>query len=246
MGEAKIELKKDDFVLINYEIRVKDTNELIDTNIEEIAKKEKFAREDLSYESALVILGRNRFHKGLEEELLKAGSAELGKEILIELPPDKAFGNKDPAKIRVINTKELAREGIIPRVGQRIKVRENEGTVISVSSGRAIVDFNHPLAGKTLICKLQIVKKIEDQKEKIIELLYQRIKPINRNEINIELSEETVSIKFNVGVLDNINLAQALKLGLNDIEELFPQYNKITFIIEREKPKELKERILNP
>jgi len=242
-----LELKKDDFLLVNYEIRLKDTNELLDTNIEEVAKKEKFAKEDMIYENALIILGRGRFHKGLEEELLKIGNIEQDKkELTIELSPDKAFGNKDPSKIRVINTKELAKEGIIPRVGQRVKVRDSEGTVISVSGGRAIIDFNHPLAGKALIFKLQIVKKIEDIKEKIVELIYQRLRPFNRSEINVNIVDDSLSITLKSNVLDNLNLQQALKLGLEDIEELFPQFGKISFIIEREKPKEVKERILNP
>lgn len=242
----KIELKKDDFFLIDYEVRVKDSNELVDTNIEEIAKKEKFAREDLSYESTLLILGRNRFHKGLEEELLRIGNLEENKtELSLELSPEKAFGNKDPTKIKVINTKELSREGIIPRVGQRIKYREDEGVVLSVSGGRAIVDFNHPLAGKTLIFKVRIVKKIEDLKEKIKELVYQRLKPTNRDRIKVEAEGETVQIKFDSEILDNINFQQAVKLALLDIEELFPQFSKITFIIEKEKPKEVKERILS-
>ncbi len=247
MSQAKLELKKDDFILVNYEVRLKDTNELLDTNIEEVAKKEKFAKEDLVYESALVILGRGKFHKGLEEELLKLGGIEQEKkELVIELSPEKAFGNKDPSKIKVINTKELAREGIIPRIGQRVKVRDSEGTVISVSSGRAIIDFNHPLAGKTLIFKLQIVKKLEDIKEKIVELMYQRLRPINREEILVNVTDEALNITLKSNVLDNQYLQQALRLALDDIEELFPQYGKISFIIEREKPKEVKERILNP
>ncbi len=242
MSQEKIELKKDDFLLIDYEVRIKDTNELIDTNIEDVAKKEKFAREDLNYESTLLILGRNKFHKGLEEELLKLGNAETN--LTIELSPEKAYGTKDPSKIKVVNTKELAREGIIPRVGQRIKVKENEGLVISVSGGRAIVDFNHPLAGKTLVFKLHIVKKIEDIKEKILELLYQRIKPINKNDISINLSEESLEIKFKSEVLNNLNFQTALKAGMFEIEEIFPQFQKITFVIEREKPKEIKEIML--
>ncbi len=244
MNEGKIELKKDDFLLVNYEIRIKDTNELIDTNIEEIAKKEKFAREDLSYESTLIILGRNKFHKGLEDELLKLGNVETN--LTIELSPEKAYGTKNPSKIKVINTKELVKEGIIPRTGQRIKIRENEGLVINVSGGRAIVDFNHPLAGKTLIFKLNIVKKIEDIKEKILELLYQRLKPINKNDIVINASEEILEVKFKSEVLNNLNLSTALRLAMEEIEEIFAQFQKVIFVIEREKPKEIKEKMLTP
>jgi hypothetical protein len=90
------------------------------------------------------------------------------------------------------------------------------------------------------------VKKLEDIKEKIVELMYQRLRPINREEILVNVTDEALNITLKSNVLDNQYLQQALRLALDDIEELFPQYGKISFIIEREKPKEVKERILNP
>ncbi|MEM4618022.1 MAG: peptidylprolyl isomerase, partial [Ignisphaera sp.] len=69
-------IPKNSFVLIDYIIRVKDTNELIDTTIEEVAKKEGKHETDKIYEPLLVIVGENRVIQGLEEHIENV--AEVG------------------------------------------------------------------------------------------------------------------------------------------------------------------------
>ena len=41
------------------------------------------------------------------------------------------------------------------------------GKVLSVSGGRVLIDFNHPLAGKDLVYEIDIKRKIDDLNEKI-------------------------------------------------------------------------------
>jgi len=50
-------LKKGDFILINYTARVKETNEVFDTTLEEVAKKEHLYKEGEIYEPKLVVIG---------------------------------------------------------------------------------------------------------------------------------------------------------------------------------------------
>ena len=49
----------------------------------------------------------------------------------------------------------------------RIEVEGSEGIVVDVIGRRAVVDFNHPLAGKTLNYSYAVLEKIEDPVEQI-------------------------------------------------------------------------------
>jgi FKBP-type peptidyl-prolyl cis-trans isomerase 2 len=62
-------LEKGDFILINYTAKVKETNEVFDTTIEEIAKKEHLHKEGELYEPKLVVIGENWVLKALDESL---------------------------------------------------------------------------------------------------------------------------------------------------------------------------------
>ncbi|MEM4808652.1 MAG: FKBP-type peptidyl-prolyl cis-trans isomerase, partial [Candidatus Nezhaarchaeales archaeon] len=138
-------LQKGDFVLVDYVMRVKDTNEVIDLTVEEVAKKEKVYREDGVYEPALIILGEGWILKGVEEELYKM---DVGESRVIEVPPDKGFGERDPNKVKVVNARELTRRGITPRVGARVELDDGVAIVRRAEGGRVVLDYNHPLAGR--------------------------------------------------------------------------------------------------
>lgn len=95
---------KGDFILIDFVAKIKETGEIFDLTIEEIAKKENIYREDEIYEPMLVVFGEGWILEGLEEELIKMNP---GEQKIIELPPEKAFGSRDPSKIKVIPAREL-------------------------------------------------------------------------------------------------------------------------------------------
>jgi peptidylprolyl isomerase len=244
MSEEKLTLEEGSYYLIDFEVRIKENNQLIDTNIEDVAKKEKFSKEGLSFTPILLILGSNRFNQNVEEKLLKLGEI-TSNEVTIELEPEKAFGIKDPTKIKVINVKEMAKEGVIPRPGDIIRVKDKEGTVIGVSGGRAIIDFNHPLAGKSLIYKIIFKRKLLSDEEKLIELIIQRIKTLKKEDVALELKDDSLTVKLKDDILDIPDSQQALRLYLNDIQDLFKKINNVKFEIEWKRPEEVKERILN-
>jgi len=55
--------------------------------------------------------------------------------------------------------------------GLRIEVDGTPGTIKSVSGGRVLIDFNHPLAGRVLKYQVTITNIITDLKEKVSSLL---------------------------------------------------------------------------
>ena len=154
--------KKGDFLLIDYVARVSETGEVFDTTIEDVAKKEGIYKDGMLYEPMLVVVGEGWVLKALDESLL---NLELGKKERIEIPPEKGFGKRDPSKIKLYSLRKLRAQGITPKVGMQIRVDGQLATVRTVGSGRVLLDFNPPLAGKTLIYEVTVKKKLQTVRE---------------------------------------------------------------------------------
>src|SRR5512135_538806 len=107
-------LQKSDFVLIDYTAKVKETNEVFDTTKEEIAKKERRYKEGDIYEPKLVVIGEGWVLRALDDSLL---TMEIGKASSVEISPDKAFGARDPEKVKRVHLKQLLEKGINPTIG---------------------------------------------------------------------------------------------------------------------------------
>jgi peptidylprolyl isomerase len=220
-------LQNGDFVLVDYVARVKETNEIIDLTIESIAKKEKIIKKNGVYEPILVVLGEGWLFKPVEEELL---TLEVGQSKIIEIPPLKGFGERDPKKIKIIPARELSKRGITPRVGERVELNNDVGIIRSVSGGRVTVDFNHPLAGKTLIYEVIVVKKIENILDKVREIVKRHIRTVDKNLVKIEHIGEAIKIELpeSVRVIDGI---EYMKRGVvKDVFKTISDVNSVIFV----------------
>ena len=182
-----------DVVLVDYSMFIKETGELVTTTSESIAKLYKKFKEDEVYEPEVVIIGEGRLVTGFEEALR---NAEVGKEYEIEVPPSKAFGERDASKVRTYSRRLFIRNRIIPEVGKEVTINNMTGRIIAVNGGRVVVDFNHPLAGKTLRIKFKVIKKLEDPIEKIKYLIKRRLKGIKLENIKVEIREGVVSVEL--------------------------------------------------
>ncbi|OYT40391.1 MAG: peptidylprolyl isomerase, partial [Desulfurococcales archaeon ex4484_58] len=85
----------------------------------------------------------------------------------------------------VFSIREFQRRGIKVRVGEVIDFGGVQGIVKSVSGGRVVVDFNHPLAGKTLVYRVKVIAKLEDPVEKLKALSAKHLQ-IPGKELNID------------------------------------------------------------
>ncbi len=240
LGDAV--LNKGDFILIDYVARVKETGEILDLTLEEVAKKEKFARSDGIYEPMLVVVGKNWVLKGLDEELEKMNVNETK---TVEIPPEKAFGKRDPKKIRVVSVRDLPKEGGPIRVGSLVTLENSEGIVLSIGGGRAVIDFNHPLAGKTIVYEVTIRGIIEKLEDKIIALLARRIRGLDKSKIQIQKVNDEVTVQLPSDILTVENIQYALKGVADDIKELLPEVRILKYLISLElqlpKPTEKQE-----
>ena len=222
--EVKQLIKEGDLILIDYTIRVKETGELIETTVKEEAEKEGV--QEGRFEPRLAIPGRGLMLKAFEEQLI--GMAP-GEEKRFEIPPEKAFGRRDPSKIRVIPLRRLKDvEGPIT-IGSRIVVDGKEGIVRSIGSGRVQVDFNPYLAGKTLDCKVKIVKILTNKLDRIKALIHNRIPDVEIGKFKIRTTKNTITIQIPEEAM-MLPAIQAAKRALaRDLMEYIDGVEKVTF-----------------
>jgi peptidylprolyl isomerase len=155
-------MKEKEFVEIDYIGSVKETGEPFDFTTGESAKKHGVEK------PIIIIVGAGHVIRGLEEEITKH---KVGDEFEIDIPPEKAFGPRIGKLVKLIPYREFKKHDLSPYPGMRIDFDGIPGTVRSVSGGRIIVDFNHPLAGKTLHYWLRINRKVAKKSEKAEALL---------------------------------------------------------------------------
>jgi len=220
-------LQKGDFIIVDYTAKVKETNEVFDTTSEETAKKEHLYKEGEIYEPKLVVIGEGWVLKTLDESL---PTMEIEKATSVEIPPEKAFGARDPEKVRRVSLKHLTDKGVTPNIGTRIEYNGKMATVRAIGAGRVLLDFNPPLAGKTLLYEATVKKKLEMQEEKIAALIHRRIPgveeakfkfTIEENNLKLEMPEETF-------YLEGIQVA---KRGIAlDVQRFFPEITAVKFV----------------
>ena len=169
-------MQKGDIVHIEYEIWIKGgKNELFETNIESVAKKENRADPDAKYAPMPMIIGFDRNMKKLEESF---AGAEMQKDYAVEIAPADGAGDRDPKKVRLYLMREILKlpqfqkkEATYPEVGMDIIIEDKIGMIAGIYAGRVRVDFNNRLAGKTLNYKYKIVKKDESVDDRVKSLI---------------------------------------------------------------------------
>lgn len=156
--------KKKDFVELEYTGMLKKEGNVFDTTIEQIAKTAGIFKEGVKYEQVVICIGQNFVVNGLDKEL---EGKEVGRKYKVEIDQEKGFGKKDSKLLKIISKGKFTKEKINPFPGLVVNVDGTNGMVRSVTSGRVIVDFNHPLAGKDLIYEFKIIKIVKDIKLKV-------------------------------------------------------------------------------
>ena len=98
-----------------------------------------------------------------------------------------------------------------------------------VGSGRAQVDFNHRLAGKTLEYHVEVVNKVDTDQDKTRSLIKRRLPGDvgEKVQFNQDGGEVTVEVPDGIFLLEGL---QVIKRGIaNDIEHFIPTAEKVTF-----------------
>ncbi len=183
-------MKDGDFVLIDYVGRIKETGIVFDVTNEEKAKEEKVYDPRVNYGPVPVIIGGGFILKSLEDVLRKM---EVGEKKVVELKPEEAFGERKESLIKSVPV-SIFRDSV-PTVGSYVSVDNFRGRVLSVDGGRVKIDFNHPLAGKTLIYEIEVIKIITEVKEKVSSVI-NYFTGIENNFIETKIDDGSAQIKI--------------------------------------------------
>ena len=226
-------LQKGDFILSNYTVKVKETNEVFDTTLEEVAKKEHIYKEGGIYEPKLVVIGEGWMLKGkilktVDESLI---NMKLAKAATIEVPPDQAFGPRHPEKLKRVPLKKLlARDVHNPTIGMHIEYGGKAATIRSIGAGRVLLDFNEQLAGRTLVYDMTVTKKLEKNEDKITALIHRRIPMVDSTnfKLNIEPNMLMVEMPEDAFYLEGIQLAKRV-IAL-DIQKYISGITTVKFV----------------
>ena len=199
-------MKSGDFVYIEYTAKVSDSGEIFDTTKEDVAKKEGIFNERIKYGPLPIIIDAGFTIAGLNDAIKEMNVGEK-KKVLI--PPEKAFGERNEELVRLIPEARFKEQGVDVIPGSYVMVNNLRGKIISVDGGRVKVDFNHPLAGKTLEYDIEIVKKIEDKEEKVKAIVNYFT---GLEDVGIKIGEKEVEIEAKAEIEGRVKAAIASQI----------------------------------
>ncbi len=191
-------------ILVNYTAMVKETGDVIETTLESDAKNSGTFDPTRKYEPRLVSVGEGWVLKGFDEALQTSSVAE---QITVDVAPGKGFGERDPSKVRMMPLRRLGERAEELRVGDEVEVDNRIGIVRFTGSGRAQIDFNHKLAGKTVSYKAEVVKQLETDDEKTRALIRRRL-PVDEDKLvfKAEGSDLTIEIPVDFQLLEGLQV----------------------------------------
>ena len=163
---------KGSLILVDYTAKVKDTNEVFESTIEDEAKKHSIHDANIKYQPKLVSVGESWVLKGLDEALAKT---KVGDKLTVEVTPDKGFGERDSGKVRMIPLRKLGEDAEKVSVGDTIEIDNKRAIVRFIGSGRVQVDYNHRYAGKTILYDVNVLKSLDSDDDKIQGILKRHI-----------------------------------------------------------------------
>lgn len=102
--------------------------------------------------------GHRNIIPGLENELT---GLKLGDSKKVSVKPEDGYGLTDSEEVEEISLEDFP-EGIVPEIGMELEVKDEDGNdlygrVLAITEDTVTMDFNHPLAGKTLDFEVTVV-----------------------------------------------------------------------------------------
>ena len=242
---------KSSLILIDYVAKVKDTDEVFDTTIEEDAKKYSIYESDIKYQPKLVSIGEISYPvlKGLDEALAKTA---VGDKLTVEVSPDKGFGERDSKKVRMIPIRKLGEDAEKVSIGDSIEIDDKRGIIRFIGSGRVQIDYNHRYAGKTILYDVNVIKSLDSENDKIDGILKNRM-PVENSKIEFTINEKQASITIPEEIFRADGL-QIIKHFIQvDIFKFVPLLEKVNFVethqkkqTQTKKPEQKEEKAPEP
>ena len=158
---------------------------VFDTTDEEVAKEHDIYDENTRYDSFVIIVGKGHVVEGLDEDIV---GKEVGYHGTVEIPQELGYGEHKTELVKTYPTSKFTEP---PVKGMRAVVDGKQGMVVMTIGRRVRIDFNSPMAGKTLIFDYVIEDRIDDDLDKIKSLLQSYF----RMDFDVELVDDVAMIE---------------------------------------------------
>ncbi|MGI0086916.1 MAG: FKBP-type peptidyl-prolyl cis-trans isomerase [Nitrosotalea sp.] len=218
--------QKGTLILADYTAKVKDTNEVFETTREADAKSGNIFDANVKYQPRLVSVGESWVLKGLDDALL---AANAGDKLTVEVPPEKGFGTRDAAKVRMVPLRKLGDDAEKVSVGDAIELDDRTGIIRFIGSGRVQVDFNHRFAGRTILYDVNVVKSLDTDQEKIMGLLKRRF-PLDESKLKFEIKATQLDVVIPDEALMMEGLQVVKRAIANEVFKFVSTLDKINFV----------------
>ncbi|MCS7106803.1 MAG: peptidylprolyl isomerase [Acidilobaceae archaeon] len=220
-------------VLINYTVKLVEEGRerVIDTTIESVAKEAGIYDPNRVYGEMIAVIGKGTLLPIVEEYI---SQMKVGERREVIAPPEKAYGPYREDLVVRLPLKQLQRYGIPPRVGEEVEAGGRRGRIAKVTERFAFIDFNHPLAGKTLKIEVELVRRAETAAEKISLLAARMLRlPPDAVRAEYEEGEKVAKLVLPPGVLGLSDLEARLGQIASDVYDVLkPKRLSITINID--------------
>jgi len=189
-GVIIMTINEGDFIKISYTGKLEDGT-IFDTTNEEVAKVHNVYNSNGRYGGDVIIIGVNQMITGLEEDIKEH---EVGYKGTVTIPPEKAFGDRDPKLLRDLPLRRLEQK---PQVGMMVQFEGKQAKVLKVMGRHARLDFNSPMAGQMITYDYKIEAMLEELKEKAVGLSALYMAQEMDIEIDGTVAKVNVPLEFN-------------------------------------------------
>ncbi|PAV11444.1 peptidylprolyl isomerase [Methanosarcina spelaei] len=149
--DTSINIENGDTISVNYVGKLEDGT-IFDTSVKEVAVEAGIYIQMRNYEPLTFTIGEGQMIKGFDEGVV---GMQVGEEKILTIPPEEAYGEYREEFVREIPVDAV---DFTPEVGMRLATDSGlTGTITNVNENNFVVDFNHELAGKTLIFSVKVV-----------------------------------------------------------------------------------------
>jgi len=132
-----------------------ENGEVFDTSYEDVAKENDIFVEEREYGPLEVTIGAGEIIPGLDEAMI---GMEVGEKKTVTVPPEKAYGMPNPELVAKVPVSEFTQVGLEPVEGMYVMTDSGIAKIVKVAEDGVELDFNHPLAGKTLVFEVEVVE----------------------------------------------------------------------------------------
>lgn len=184
-------INNNDIIELDLIIKDKNTNSVLDTTFENIAKEANIYDSKTQYKPLVVVFGKGELLKAVEENIK---DLEIGKTKEFSLPKEKAFGDRDSKLIQLLPLADFKKENIDPKPGMFINLGNRQAKVLNVSGGRVQIDLNHEFAGRDLDYKITLKKICTNDNDKSKALFDKYFFFMPKEKANVVVKEKTLEI----------------------------------------------------